>query len=155
MQFLDPKGWCVEGLALCCPSSSYYAEILFTPSKRVNMLTQLLNILRWSCNRNYKLGLHKCCWFFSISGASVIWSHPLHSVLCVTWYYRVCILTRYAYLLQLSPPETLSQVWSDVSSSNSRWYFFTVLLVVLSVILAIGVCCGRVTKRVAAEIKNR
>jgi len=55
----------------------------------------------------------------------------------------------------LSPPETLKQVWEDMSTSSSRWYFFSVILGVLAVILVLGVLCGRASKRLAAEIKDR
>ena len=55
----------------------------------------------------------------------------------------------------MSPPETLKQIWDDMSASQSRWYFFTVISVVLFVILVVGIFCGRASKRVAAEIKNR
>jgi len=56
---------------------------------------------------------------------------------------------------KLSPPETLKQVWEDMSTSSSRWYFFSVILGVLAVILVLGVLCGRASKRLAAEIKDR
>ncbi|KAF6020870.1 GLG1 [Bugula neritina] len=41
------------------------------------------------------------------------------------------------------------------SGRDSRWYFLSVIGVVLIIILGLGVMCGRVTKRVAAEVKNR
>ncbi|XP_067931662.1 Golgi apparatus protein 1-like isoform X2 [Watersipora subatra] len=56
---------------------------------------------------------------------------------------------------QMAPPETLREIWEDMSTSESRWYFMTVIGAVLAVILFIGICCGRASKRVAAEIKNR
>lgn len=56
-------------------------------------------------------------------------------------------------VLKDKAPEDLSDLASMVQDSPSKHYFLTMIAVVFVVIFVGGLCCGRVTKRVARELK--
>ncbi|XP_065064427.1 Golgi apparatus protein 1-like [Rhopilema esculentum] len=51
--------------------------------------------------------------------------------------------------------QSLNDVISHVHASPNRQYIYTVTLCMLAVIFIGGLCCGRITKRVAREYKDR
>lgn len=57
--------------------------------------------------------------------------------------------------MKIEPPVNINQLIHHVSSSKSRNFFFCALLAVFGLIFVIGLCCGRVTKRVAVDMKNK
>ncbi|BFZ12791.1 hypothetical protein BsWGS_15830 [Bradybaena similaris] len=56
---------------------------------------------------------------------------------------------------QVAPAESFSEILNQMSSSPARNYFFAILFTVIGIIFIVGLTCGRVTKRVRAEIKNK
>lgn len=56
-------------------------------------------------------------------------------------------------LKEQQAPEDLSDLASLVQDSPSKHYFLTLIAMVFIVIFVGGLCCGRVTKRVARELK--
>jgi len=52
-------------------------------------------------------------------------------------------------------PETLLGLAQQVNDSPSRHYLFMVIFAIITSLLLIGILCGRVTKRVARQVKNR
>ncbi len=56
---------------------------------------------------------------------------------------------------QVAPPDTVNDLVSSIASSPARNYFLALFCAVLGVIFIGGLFCGRVTKRVRAELKNR
>ncbi len=56
---------------------------------------------------------------------------------------------------QVAPPDTVQELLTQVTASSSRNYFMGVFFAVIGVIFFGGLMCGRVTKRVRAEMKNR
>ncbi|XP_074644298.1 Golgi apparatus protein 1-like isoform X2 [Tubulanus polymorphus] len=59
------------------------------------------------------------------------------------------------YAAKLAPPETLKDVAIQLNQSPSRQYFIAVIFAVIGFIFIGGLFCGRVTKRVRAEVKNK
>lgn len=58
-------------------------------------------------------------------------------------------------VLQVAPPETFHDIYTSVVTSPSKTYFISILLVAIGIIFIVGLSCGRVTKRVRAEMKNK
>ncbi|CAG5117646.1 unnamed protein product, partial [Candidula unifasciata] len=56
---------------------------------------------------------------------------------------------------QVAPAESFSEIYDQMSSSPARNYFFAILFTVIGVIFIAGLTCGRVTKRIRAEVKNK
>ncbi|PAA72965.1 hypothetical protein BOX15_Mlig023539g1 [Macrostomum lignano] len=54
-----------------------------------------------------------------------------------------------------APPESLHDVMGQMSASPSRMYFLLVGLLLVLGLLVVGICAGRVTKRVQVDMKNR
>lgn len=52
-------------------------------------------------------------------------------------------------------PNTLHELAIQVNTSDSRHYFFAFFAFVILVIFVFGLCCGRVTKRVYIDAKNK
>jgi Golgi apparatus protein 1 len=61
----------------------------------------------------------------------------------------------WSYAVKESPPNSLQDLAAAVNASEARGYFLTVLLIVIGVLFFGGLCCGRATKRVRAELKNK
>ncbi|XP_038076975.1 Golgi apparatus protein 1-like isoform X2 [Patiria miniata] len=61
----------------------------------------------------------------------------------------------WSYAVKESPPGSLSDLAAMVNASEARGYFLTVLLVIIGVLFFGGLCCGRATKRIRAELKNK
>uniref|UniRef100_A0A8C4QBS8 Golgi apparatus protein 1 n=1 Tax=Eptatretus burgeri TaxID=7764 RepID=A0A8C4QBS8_EPTBU len=59
------------------------------------------------------------------------------------------------YAYKVAPVEDLQGLAQQLLISPSRNYFLAVILVGLCVLFAIGLLCGRITKRVSREIKDR
>ncbi|XP_076470547.1 Golgi apparatus protein 1-like isoform X2 [Babylonia areolata] len=59
------------------------------------------------------------------------------------------------YAAQVAPPESFGEIYDSIASSPSKNYFMVVLFTVVAIIFIVGISCGRVTKRVRAEIKNK
>ncbi|XP_059141674.1 Golgi apparatus protein 1-like [Physella acuta] len=59
------------------------------------------------------------------------------------------------YAAQVAPPESFQEIVDQMTASPSRNYFFAILFTVIGVIFIVGLTCGRVTKRVRAELKNK
>ncbi|ESO98200.1 hypothetical protein LOTGIDRAFT_114272 [Lottia gigantea] len=59
------------------------------------------------------------------------------------------------YAAQVAPPESFQEVYESITQSPAKTYFLGVLAAVVALIFIIGISCGRVTKRVRAELKNR
>lgn len=56
---------------------------------------------------------------------------------------------------QIAPVETLGEIYDQVVVSPARNYFIAVLFTAVGIIFIVGISCGRVTKRVTAELKNK
>ncbi|CAG5131595.1 unnamed protein product, partial [Candidula unifasciata] len=56
---------------------------------------------------------------------------------------------------QVAPAESFSEILDQMSASPARNYFFAILFTVIGIIFIVGLTCGRFTKRVRAEIKNK
>jgi hypothetical protein len=52
-------------------------------------------------------------------------------------------------------PETWAEIYDVVSNHPHRWSILTYIGMFLLVILFVGCCCGRITKRTHQELKNR
>ncbi|XP_022082306.1 Golgi apparatus protein 1-like [Acanthaster planci] len=61
----------------------------------------------------------------------------------------------WSYAVRESPPNSLQDLAAAINASEARGYFLTVLLVIIGVLFFGGLCCGRATKRVRAELKNK
>ncbi|XP_050395779.1 Golgi apparatus protein 1 isoform X2 [Patella vulgata] len=59
------------------------------------------------------------------------------------------------YAAQIAPPESFQEVYEAISQSPAKAYFLGVLAAVVAIIFIVGISCGRVTKRLKAELKNR
>ncbi|XP_013408738.1 Golgi apparatus protein 1 isoform X2 [Lingula anatina] len=59
------------------------------------------------------------------------------------------------YAAKIAPPETAADLWDQVMGSPSRNHFLLIIFAVISVMFIGGLCCGRVTKRVTAQAKNK
>ncbi|GFS06290.1 Golgi apparatus protein 1 [Elysia marginata] len=59
------------------------------------------------------------------------------------------------YAAQVAPMESFSEMIDQMNISPARNYFFAVIFTVIGLIFIFGLTCGRVTKRVRAEIKNK
>ncbi|ELT94856.1 hypothetical protein CAPTEDRAFT_177499 [Capitella teleta] len=59
------------------------------------------------------------------------------------------------YAVKVAPPDDMSDLFVQITSSPVRHHFFAAFLSVIGVIFIFGLCCGRVTKRVKREMKNR
>ena len=57
--------------------------------------------------------------------------------------------------LQVAPPESFGEIYDSIVSSPSKNYFMAILFTVIGIIFIVGISCGRVTKRVRAEVKNK
>jgi Golgi apparatus protein 1 len=55
----------------------------------------------------------------------------------------------------VAPPESFSELFEQVTDSPSKFYFVGVLVSIIGLIFVVGLTCGRVTKRVTAENKNK
>ncbi|OQV18201.1 Golgi apparatus protein 1 [Hypsibius exemplaris] len=56
---------------------------------------------------------------------------------------------------EISPPEDLQELAESVYESPSRNYFLAVLGGAVLGVLVVGICCGRASKRIRKELKNR
>ena len=56
---------------------------------------------------------------------------------------------------QIAPAESLSELVEEIRISPQRNYFFAVFFTAVGIIFIFGLTCGRVTKRVRAELKNK
>lgn len=56
---------------------------------------------------------------------------------------------------QVAPVEGLSQLYDQISVSPSKSYILGVICAVIGIIFLVGITCGRVTKRVSKENKNK
>lgn len=59
------------------------------------------------------------------------------------------------YAVKVAPPEGMSDLFSQITTSPQRHYFFAIFMSIIGVIFVMGLCCGRITKRVKREMKNR
>ncbi|CAL1540387.1 unnamed protein product [Lymnaea stagnalis] len=59
------------------------------------------------------------------------------------------------YAAKVAPAESFQELYDQISTSPSRNYFFAILFSVVGVIFIVGLTCGRVTKRIRAELKNK
>ncbi|RUS83099.1 hypothetical protein EGW08_009131 [Elysia chlorotica] len=59
------------------------------------------------------------------------------------------------YAAEVAPMESFSEMIDQVNASPARNYFFAVIFTVIGIIFIFGLTCGRVTKRVRAELKNK
>lgn len=59
------------------------------------------------------------------------------------------------YAAEVAPPETLNELYLQLSASPSRNHFLMSFLSFMAGILFFGVCCGRATKRLPAGLKNK
>jgi Golgi apparatus protein 1 len=57
------------------------------------------------------------------------------------------------YTMEL--PETWGELYDVIAHHPHRWSFLTYIGAFLLIILFVGCCCGRMTKRVHRELKNR
>jgi Golgi apparatus protein 1 len=55
----------------------------------------------------------------------------------------------------VAPPETIGEIYDSVMQSPNKSYFLAVTFTLIGVIFIVGITCGRVTKRVRAEMKNK
>ena len=56
---------------------------------------------------------------------------------------------------RIAPVETLAEIVETIQLSPNRNYFAIVLFSCLAVIFMFGLCCGRVTKRLKRQVKDR
>ncbi|XP_071092042.1 Golgi apparatus protein 1-like [Haliotis cracherodii] len=59
------------------------------------------------------------------------------------------------YAAQVAPIEGFQEIYSQISESPAKFYILGVLTAVVCMIFVFGIGCGRVTKRVRAEMKNK
>jgi Golgi apparatus protein 1 len=59
------------------------------------------------------------------------------------------------FIVTAKPPESMQEFAQFVVSSPSKNHILAFLLCSIAVIFIVGLCCGRVTKRVRRELKNR
>ncbi|CAN0329147.1 Golgi apparatus protein 1 [Lampetra fluviatilis] len=59
------------------------------------------------------------------------------------------------YAAKVVPPDSLGELAKTVYDSPSRTYFLIVILAAICVLFAFGLLCGRITKRVARDVKDR
>nr|KAG5690596.1 hypothetical protein BaRGS_022600 [Batillaria attramentaria] len=59
------------------------------------------------------------------------------------------------YAAQVAPPESFGEIYESIVQSPAKNYFVAILFTVVGVIFIVGLTCGRVTKRVRAELKNK
>ncbi|XP_071959006.1 Golgi apparatus protein 1-like isoform X2 [Antedon mediterranea] len=59
------------------------------------------------------------------------------------------------YAAENAPPETVQELMMSIHSSPSRNYFFSVFIIFFGCLFMFGMFCGRVTKHVRAEVKNK
>ena len=57
--------------------------------------------------------------------------------------------------MQVAPPDSVNDLLQQVYESEARSYLLTVILGVILCIFVGGLLCGRVTKRVSQQVKNR
>jgi len=65
------------------------------------------------------------------------------------------LITLCNLLMKGKPLESIGQYVHIVSTSPAKNYILTIMLGIICVIFAVGLLCGRVTKRVRRELKNR
>ena len=58
-------------------------------------------------------------------------------------------------LLQQAPIEGLNELASEIMGSPQKTYLLSMIFVIVGVLFIMGLMCGRVTKRVAAQAKNK
>ncbi|KAK7114849.1 Golgi apparatus protein 1-like [Littorina saxatilis] len=56
------------------------------------------------------------------------------------------------YAAQVAPPESFGEIYDSIVTSPAKHYFLAVLFTVIGIIFIVGISCGRVTKRVRAEL---
>ena len=61
----------------------------------------------------------------------------------------------FVFAFQVAPPETFEELYQQVTTSKSKQYFILIFFSCIGFIFMFGLCCGRVTKRVRAELKNK
>ncbi|GFO47337.1 Golgi apparatus protein 1 [Plakobranchus ocellatus] len=59
------------------------------------------------------------------------------------------------YAAEVAPLESFSEVFDQITISPARNYFLAVIFTAIGLIFIFGLTCGRVTKRVRAELKNK
>ncbi|XP_077982397.1 Golgi apparatus protein 1-like [Glandiceps talaboti] len=59
------------------------------------------------------------------------------------------------YAAKIAPPETLADLYQQIQNSPSKNYYLIVLFGVIGVLFLFGMVCGRASKRVRAELKNK
>ncbi|XP_067651519.1 Golgi apparatus protein 1-like isoform X2 [Haliotis asinina] len=59
------------------------------------------------------------------------------------------------YAAQVAPIEGFQEIYTQISDSPAKFYILGVLTAVVCMIFVFGIGCGRVTKRVRAEMKNK
>jgi len=59
------------------------------------------------------------------------------------------------YAAQVAPAESFQELYEEISASPHKNYFMAVFFTVVGVIFIVGLTCGRVTKKVRAELKNK
>ncbi|XP_071784755.1 Golgi apparatus protein 1-like isoform X1 [Asterias amurensis] len=61
----------------------------------------------------------------------------------------------WSYSVKVAPPGSLQDLAAAINSSESRGYFLMVFLAIIGILFFGGMCCGRATKRIRAELKNK
>ncbi|XP_041376284.1 Golgi apparatus protein 1-like [Gigantopelta aegis] len=59
------------------------------------------------------------------------------------------------YAAQVAPLENFSELYTQISQSPAKMYLLSIISVVICIIFIVGLGCGRVTKRVRKELKNK
>ncbi|XP_006824291.1 Golgi apparatus protein 1-like [Saccoglossus kowalevskii] len=59
------------------------------------------------------------------------------------------------YAAKVAPPETVADLMQQIQMSPSRNYYIIILLCVVGSLFIGGLFCGRATKRIKAELKNK
>ncbi|XP_064639932.1 Golgi apparatus protein 1-like isoform X2 [Lineus longissimus] len=59
------------------------------------------------------------------------------------------------YAAKVAPPETVQELVAQITTSPAKNYFIGIIFAVIGTIFIGGLFCGRVTKRVRAEMKNK
>jgi Golgi apparatus protein 1 len=67
--------------------------------------------------------------------------------------YRTVMLI--LFILQVAPPETVHELVAQITTSPAKNYFIGIIFAVIGTIFIGGLFCGRVTKRVRTEAKNK
>ncbi|CAE1332042.1 GLG1 [Acanthosepion pharaonis] len=59
------------------------------------------------------------------------------------------------YAANVAPAESFKEIITEMHSSPAKYYFLGVIITLIGFIFIAGLTCGRVTKRVRAELKNK